>query len=376
MASGIKEENLSLALRYIVDNFGKNTLLNAKKVESILSDLLPKSETDINWAVDAINLGIIKILLDENIVDDRSRKEAIQRAQDVFKRQYVAELRMDYILDNLSYALGWNNTKVDNLNDYELKRKSKPSKKIQLKKEEKKTFENVLKKPTVEQEPAKPIDSTKNPYKNEEYHENFENSRRTPNPINSNKFDSSNKNNKNNKKLLLLLLIPIIIIVLLIGKLFAGSGDVVLADFYFNADYDMQGSTYVFEEGKDVELNITLDADDPDKIDGDKISYSVDDTGVCYFTKKTDTKCILMGMSEGSTSLHIYYDGKEIDSLDIGFGEIAASNEPAITNVSVEQIHMSSNMSKSDGSYILPLNENSQIQVVLNGDNVDYSKLT
>ena len=48
MAGGIKEENLSLALRYIVDNFGKNTLLNAQKVESILSDLIPRETTEMN----------------------------------------------------------------------------------------------------------------------------------------------------------------------------------------------------------------------------------------------------------------------------------------------------------------------------------------
>ena len=34
MAKTIKARNLSLALRYIVDNFGKNTLLNPGKVES------------------------------------------------------------------------------------------------------------------------------------------------------------------------------------------------------------------------------------------------------------------------------------------------------------------------------------------------------
>ena len=137
MANEIREENLSLALRYIVDNFGKDTLLNANKVESILSDLIPRSSTDINWAVDAIKLGIMKILLDENNIDEQSQKQAIQRAEEVFKKQYVAELRMNYILDNLSYALGWNNTKVDNLKVYEANKNKKSSKKLQLKKEEK-----------------------------------------------------------------------------------------------------------------------------------------------------------------------------------------------------------------------------------------------
>lgn len=358
MASGIKEENLSLALRYIVDNFGKNTLLNAKKVESILSDLIPKSEAEINWMVDAINLGITKILLDQNIVDDRSKKDAIKRAQDVFKKQYVAELRMDYILDNVSYALGWSNIKVDNLNDYEAKKKSKQSKKIELKKEPKKqtkeSSENIIKKPTVDNTKVNPVDNSKK-------------------QTNINNQNNNNPSNKSNKKLLPLLLIPLIIVIFLISKLFSGVGDVVVSDFYFNKQYDLQGSTYIFDEYENVELSITLDSDKPSEIDESKISYAVDNASIFYFSKKTDTVCTLMGVSEGSTVLRIYYDGEEIESISIGFGDIEGSEDETAT---VDQIHSSSNITRDGNNYIVPLNEDSQIQVVLNGDDADYSKLT
>ena len=369
MAGGIKEENLSLALRYIVDNFGKNTLLNAQKVESILSDLIPRETTEMNWAVDAINLGIMKILLDENIVDDKGRQEALKKAEDVFKRQYVAELRMNYILDNLSYALGWSNVKVDNLKEYELKKKSKPSKKLQLKKEEK-TYESPINKPTVDNKKAEPKNSNKIKNDEEKNKKKYPNPNPNPNPKpkDQSKF---NTQNSNNKKFLLLLLIPIIIVIFLITKLFSGVGDVTVSDFYFNTQYDLQGSTYVFDENETVELNITLDADNPKKINDGKVSYSVDDSNICNYTKIGSYKCSLMGMNEGTTVLRIYYDGKEIDSINIGFGDVTGSKE-----ASVDQIHASSNIKMNGQNYILPANEDGQIQVVLDDEDLDESKLS
>ena len=45
MAAEIKEENLSLALRFIVEKFGKDALLNQDKVKAILPDLLSNKFT-------------------------------------------------------------------------------------------------------------------------------------------------------------------------------------------------------------------------------------------------------------------------------------------------------------------------------------------
>ena len=50
MAAEIKEENLSLALRFIVEKFGKDALLNQNKVKAILPDLLSnKFTTETSW---------------------------------------------------------------------------------------------------------------------------------------------------------------------------------------------------------------------------------------------------------------------------------------------------------------------------------------
>ena len=387
MANEIREENLSLALRYIVDNFGKDTLLNANKVESILSDLIPRSSTDINWAVDAIKLGIMKILLDENNIDEQSQKQAIQRAEEFFKKQYVAELRMNYILDNLSYALGWNNTKVDNLKVYEANKNKKSSKKLQLKKEEKQSdnqkqnrndqskndnlkYEEILKQPYTEipqKQPIKKNTENNQDSRNKDPFKNVDNSKNNK-PKQPNRYDNSNKSNK---KFLWLLLIPLVLILGFLGsKLFFGVGDVTVSYFNFNSAYDLQGSTYIFDEDESVELNIKLDAKNPSKIDDSKVSYSVDDSGICNYTKEGANKCILIGMGEGTTTLRIYYDGKEIKSIGIGFGDIGESD------AFVDQIHVSSNVEVQGSDYILPVNEKADIQVVLGGEDADYSELS
>ena len=86
MAETIKARNLSLALRYIVDNFGKNTLLNPGKVEAILTDLIPQSEIEINWIIDSINSGIMKVFVEGKSSDDQSRQEILEKATEIFEK--------------------------------------------------------------------------------------------------------------------------------------------------------------------------------------------------------------------------------------------------------------------------------------------------
>ena len=101
MAAEIKEENLSLALRFIVEKFGKDALLNQNKVKAILPDLLSNEfTTETSWVMDAINSGIVGILLNPN----NTNEEAIEKAKDVFEKHYVTEIRQEYVLDCLSYA--------------------------------------------------------------------------------------------------------------------------------------------------------------------------------------------------------------------------------------------------------------------------------
>ena len=372
MAAEIKEENLSLALRFIVEKFGKETLLNQDKVKAILPDLLSnKFSTETSWVMDAINSGIVNILLNPN----NTNEEAIEKAKDVFEKHYVTEIRREYVLDCLSYALGWSNTKVESLDKYKAKVNKKTSKpKFNLEKEI--IFKDNIDDNNNHNEQKEPdYDVILNQQK-EEYRQE---------PINTNRqFDNTNLNNRNNQnnyndsngnKKKLLLLIPLLLIIIGLGvtKLFSGPGDVEVSDFYFSPQTKLNGTTYMIDKNETVQLNITLDAKNQDKIDKDKISYSLDDNTVCNYKKETYNKCILVGVGEGTTTLHIYYNDKEIQAINIGVGNIDSNDSE---DVAVESIYPSSNAQKSGSGYVLPVGKESQLKVKLSGDDIETDELS
>lgn len=372
MAAEIKEENLSLALRFIVEKFGKDALLNQDKVKAILPDLLSnKFSTETSWVMDAINSGIVSILLNPN----NTNEEAIEKAKDVFEKHYVTEIRQEYVLDCLSYALGWTNTKVDSLEEYKAKVNKKNSKpKFNLEKEI--VFKDNIDDNNNHNEQKEPdYDEILNQQK-EEYRQE---------PINTNRpFNDNNLNNRNNpnqydnsngNKKKLLLLIPLLLIILGLGitKLSGGPGDVEVSDFYFTPQTKLNGTTYMIEDGETVELNLTFDAKKENKIDKNKISYSLDDNKVCNYQKQTYNKCILVGVGEGTTTLRIYYDDKEIQAINIGVGNVDSNDSD---DVAVESIYPSSNAQKSGSGYVIPVGKEAQLKVKLSGDNVENDELS
>lgn len=372
MAAEIKEENLSLALRFIVEKFGKDALLNQNKVKAILPDLLSnKFTTETSWVMDAINSGIVGILLNPN----NTNEEAIEKAKDVFENHYVTEIRQEYVLDCLSYALGWTNTKVDSLDEYKAKVNKKNSKpKLNLEKEI--VFKDSIDDNNKHNEQKEPdYDEILNQQK-EEYRQEPVNTNRQFNDNNlNNRNNQNNYNNSNGNKKKLLLLIPLLLIILGLGitKLSGGPGDVEVSDFYFTPQTKLNGTTYMIEDGETVELNLTFDAKKENKIDKKKISYSLDDNKVCNYQKQTYNKCILVGVGEGTTTLRIYYDDKEIQTINIGVGDVDSNDSD---DVAVESIYPSSNAQKSGSGYVLPVGEEAQLKVKLSGDDVENDELS
>ena len=372
MAAEIKEENLSLALRFIVEKFGKDALLNQNKVKAILPDLLSnKFTTETSWVMDAINSGIVGILLNPN----NTNEEAIEKAKDVFENHYVTEIRQEYVLDCLSYALGWTNTKVDSLDEYKAKVNKKNSKpKLNLEKEI--VFKDSIDDNNKHNEQKEPdYDEILNQQK-EEYRQEPVNTNRQFNDNNlNNRNNQNNYNNSNGNKKKLLLLIPLLLIILGLGitKLSGGPGDVEVSDFYFTPQTKLNGTTYMIEDGETVELNLTFDAKKENKIDKNKISYSLDDNTVCNYQKQTYNKCILVGVGEGTTTLRIYYDDKEIQTINIGVGDVNSNDSD---DVAVESIYPSSNAQKSGSGYVLPVGEEAQLKVKLSGDDVENDELS
>ena len=372
MAAEIKEENLSLALRFIVEKFGKDALLNQNKVKAILPDLLSnKFTTETSWVMDAINSGIVGILLNPN----NTNEEAIEKAKDVFENHYVTEMRQEYVLDCLSYALGWTNTKVDSLDEYKAKVNKKNSKpKLNLEKEI--VFKDSIDDNNKHNEQKEPdydeiLNQQKEEYRQEPVNTNIQfNDNNLNNRNNQNQYNNSNGNKKK-----LLLLIPLLLIILGLGitKLSGGPGDVEVSDFYFTPQTKLNGTTYMIEDGETVELNLTFDAKKENKIDKKKISYSLDDNKVCNYQKQTYNKCILVGVGEGTTTLRIYYDDKEIQTINIGVGNVDSNDSD---DVAVESIYPSSNAQKSGSGYVLPVGEEAQLKVKLSGDDVENDELS
>ena len=372
MAAEIKEENLSLALRFIVEKFGKDALLNQNKVKAILPDLLSnKFTTETSWVMDAINSGIVGILLNQN----NTNEEAIEKAKDVFENHYVTEMRQEYVLDCLSYALGWTNTKVDSLDEYKAKLNKKNSKpKLNLEKEI--VFKDSIDDNNKHNEQKEPdydeiLNQQKEEYRQEPVNTNIQfNDNNLNNRNNQNQYNNSNGNKKK-----LLLLIPLLLIILGLGiaKLSGGPGDVEVSDFYFTPQTKLNGTTYMIEDGETVELNLTFDAKKENKIDKNKISYSLDDNKVCNYQKQTYNKCILVGVGEGTTTLRIYYDDKEIQTINIGVGNVDSNDSD---DVAVESIYPSSNAQKSGSGYVLPVGEEAQLKVKLSGDDIEKYELS
>lgn len=309
MEKKIKEENLSLALEFIVNSFGKEVLLNPNKVKSILSDLIPKLETEIKWIVDAINLGVTKILLDENLQDELSKEEAINKVISIFQKEYISELRMDYVLDNLYYAIGWKEEKVADLKEYKESRNK--NNETQYKNSNVEDYKSYEEENIINDDDEDELDSLKFTNENIKL-------KKEPQNYNVNK-PPQNTNKKNKKWLLLILLIPILIT----GISFAYNSlrkpqNIEVTDYKFNEDYDVKDTTYIFPKDKTIEMAVTLSADNTSKLNMDKLSYVVSDPSLCTY-KKESNKCFFTGLDEGNIELQICYEGKELKTILIQF---------------------------------------------------------
>lgn len=309
MSSQENQKNLSYALKFIVDKYGAQALLDESKVNAILGDLIPKNQIERNWIIDAINLGIIKILLNADSIDQNSQKESRVKAKNLFKSYYIEDVRSEYVLDNLEYALGWRSKEVEDLSYYRenlKKRKNTLNNKVTSNKEV--TKKEVTNKPVV-----KKVENNQNKNKVEQ---NLNNNNQTK-KIQPNNITRNTPNKKKNKVSILL---PIAIILLLIFGITSllKTDDIKVTGYNFSVNYEKEGSTYVFDKSL-CQIQFVLEAKDNQQIENSKISFSVDDDDICNYLTLTDAKCFLTKKSNGTTKLHIYYDGEEIDSIKIKF---------------------------------------------------------
>lgn len=348
MTQNLRDKNLSLALRFIVERFGQDVLLNPNRVRSILMDLIPKSTMEINWIIDAINLGITKYMVNGENSNLLTREEIKRECISIFKEEHITDLRMNYILDNIYYAIGWSDKEVLGLKEYEEQYKSKTSKnKISksktyeenkfIQEEQQRVLNTNVSGEKTEIKKDKTILSKveSNNIEDTSLNKYIYNNRNRNNNNNNNK-NNNNNNNKNNpnpkkrkkKKWVLLFLIPIILLIAgLAIKMPKQKENITISEYIFNVDYVVENNVYTFNLNEKVKLTPKLKGDNSEEIDNSKISYSIDDTSICMYTKE-DGKLLFEGISDlGSTVIKIYYDTKEIGSINVAFKEKEESQE-------------------------------------------------
>lgn len=210
----------------------------------------------------------------------------------------------------------------------------------------------------------------------------------------------------NNTKKLLCIVVAVLLVIFIGLKLFSQktedkNTEISVTGISFDCDYKKDGDRYVFMEDDEIELSISLDSNDSKNIDFDNISYSIDNTDICnYSTRSNKNSCILHFLNEGVITFKVYYEGKEIYSVVIEFIkneneedsdndiEELENNEEDLNNdketsdyIDIENISMrvktSSNViSFPDGSYVVPKYQKGKFEIILNNNNVDYSKLS
>lgn len=285
------EENLGGALRFIIKNFGENSLLDTTHVMAMMSELRPNLSKESQWLKEALDMDIIKILLDNKNTDDLNRKIAINKAKLIMKENYIPKKRIKFILANLKYGLKWPKKKHKKINIYI---KEIPMYIKAIYQSVKEIGNNLLK------FNLKDIKSKK---------------------LQENDHISSGEKKKYNSvnPLLVLVFIGIIGTTILISL---NPSSVDVKKIIFDTKYEKDESTYVFKKGDFVIMDLALESDkEKENIDKKNLSYAVDDASVCKVSNEFE-KCRITGVGVGTTTIHIYYDNKLIKNIDISFEKL------------------------------------------------------
>lgn len=124
-----KEKNLSESLRYIYERFGIEAFLNDKKIYSLLIDLIPGNKMEINWLIDAINIGAVKPLV-ETQKDNLNKEECKNKMIGIFRANEISKDRTMYIVNCLFYGVKWTD-KIVSLEDIKAQREQEKLKEQQ-----------------------------------------------------------------------------------------------------------------------------------------------------------------------------------------------------------------------------------------------------
>lgn len=289
------EENLGGALRFIIKNFGENSLLDSTHLSVMISELRPNLPKESAWLKEALDMGIVEILLDNKNTNDLNRKIAINKARLIMEENHIPQKRINFILENLKYALKW--PKHINVKD----------KKIQ-----KYLLEDNLNQEEILDEPD---DTNQNNQMENKNSDNENNINSQGSQENDHSLSSVNKKHNYMIPLFILVFVGIIGTAILIGL---NTSQVEVNEIIFDMEYKKDESTYVFKKGDFIIMNLTVDSNKEQKIDKKNLSYVVDDTSICKVSDEFE-KCRITGIGIGTTTIHVYYGNKLIKNIEISF---------------------------------------------------------
>ncbi|MCC3868260.1 hypothetical protein [Terrisporobacter mayombei] len=277
------EENLGGVLRFIIKNFGKNSLLDSTHLSVMISELRPNLSEECAWLKEALDLGIAEVLLDKKNTNDLNRKIALNKARLIMEENHIPPKKINFILENLRYGLKW---------PQYIEVKDKKIEKYLL--EGNSNQEEILDEP-------------------DNINENNINSQGSK----ENDYSLSSANKKHNYiiPLLILVFIGIIGTAIFIGL---NTSQIDVTEIIFDMDYKKDEPAYVFKKGDFIIMNLTLKSDKEEKVDENNLSYVVDDTSICKVSDEFE-KCRITGIGVGTTTIHVYYGNKLIENIDISF---------------------------------------------------------
>lgn len=309
------EENLGGALRFIIKNFGKSSLLDSAHVSAMISELRPNLSEELAWLKEALDMGIAEILLDQKNTNDLNRKIAINKARLIMEENHIPQKRINFILENLKYGLKWSkNIKIkdkkiekylleDNLNEEEILDEL-----YGINEENQDELDDIDEDNQMEND----ISDNQNNINSQDSQEDLKKGSQENDPT----LSSANKKHNYMIPLFIVLFIGIIGTTIFISL---NTSKVDVTEITFDMDYKKGESTYVFKKGDFIIMNLTLESDKKEeKIDEKNLSYVVEDTSICKVSDEFE-KCRITGVGVGTTTIHVYYGNKLIKNIDISF---------------------------------------------------------
>ena len=275
------EKNLGGALRFIIENFGKSSLLDTTHIIKMTMELRPNLSEEIEYLKQGLDLGIAHIFLSRENTNNTNRRISIKRAKYIMKQNGIPKKTRKLIIESLTYGLKWPKIKRKKISAY--------IKEIPIGIKEVGSFlvEDIS--TSIREIKPKPKDES---------------------------LTCEAKNNSKTNPYFKWIFIGIICITIF---MFFNRKPVDVTDIAFNTKYKKEDSTYVFKKGDFIVMNLELEGKRQKQVvDKKNLSYTSANSKVCKVSNDF-SKCRITGVGAGDTKINVYYNNKLIKKVHVLF---------------------------------------------------------